>query len=596
MGVFMSKFNKIEADVLVIGGGGAGFRSAIEAASAGLDTLLLNKGRLARSGATIMADSDLTVDGQSLREFGFFGEPRDSKDKFFNDIVTQGFYLNNQKMVENYVNEAPDRIRELLDWGIYVESSEERALETPGQSIMDALYNQARKVGVKMLEDILVTDLLTSGSIVIGALGLDLMSGELIIFSAKAVILSTGGWHKAFDPNAGSRELSGDGIAMAFRAGATLGNMEFVTFCANCVLWPRHLRGSLFTYIMHIITRGPIYNRDGQNLFEKYDPYVVEKASGSEWNKCVISNMTYREVLDGKGSEHGGVYYSISKENWPEVDRAIGSYFPGWKYRGGNFSELRTTLANGGRIEVAPAAEYFEGGIYVDVDYKSSLEGLYAAGESAMSLFGANRVVAATTEMLVTGAIAGRSAAGFAKNIKLVEPSEEQIEILSQRISNMMKIQGKYLPSSILADIREKSYELLGPIRNEKGLEKFLVFLNEIKDKISNEMYLESDRMKYNLDLIEAIEINNIVQLLEVAASAALKRTESRGVHYRSDFPITDNEDWMRQTLITKGREGVEINYEPVKMTKMQPDSKKHLYMEMVKELMKSRSDITGGH
>ncbi|MCL4447318.1 MAG: FAD-binding protein, partial [Candidatus Thermoplasmatota archaeon] len=125
----MSKFNKIEADVLVIGGGGAGFRSAIEAASAGLDTLLLNKGRLARSGATIMADSDLTVDGQSLREFGFFGEPRDSKDKFFNDIVTQGFYLNNQKMVENYVNEAPDRIRELLDWGIYVESSEERALE-----------------------------------------------------------------------------------------------------------------------------------------------------------------------------------------------------------------------------------------------------------------------------------------------------------------------------------------------------------------------------------------------------------------------------------------------------------------------------------
>lgn len=580
----------------MVGAGGAGFRAAIEAANLGLKTLLVNKGRLARSGATIMADSDLTLDGASLREFGFFGEPRDSKSKFFNDIVTQGFFLNNQKLVETYVDTAPDRIKEMLDWGIFVESSEERALETPGASIMDALYNRAKKVGVNMLENVMVTDLLTRGSRVVGALGLDLMSGELITLSAKAVVVTTGGWHKAYDPNAGSRELSGDGIAMAYRAGATLGNMEFVTFCANCLLWPRHFRGSLFTYIMHIITRGPLYNKDGQNIFEKYDPFVVEKASGSEWNKCVISNMTYREVLEGKGSEHGGVYYSVSKENWPMVDKAIGGYFHDWKYRGGDFSEIRETLANGGSVEIAPAAEYFEGGIYVDINYRSSLEGLYAAGESAMSLFGANRVVAATTEMLVTGAIAGRSAAIFAKANSHIEPSQKQVEELAGKIRSTVKVQGKYLPGEILQEVREKSYKLLGPIRNKEGLEEFLAFIKEIRRRISEQMYLKSDRMKYNLDLVEAIELNNIVELLEISALAALNRNESRGVHFRSDFPFTDNGKWLKQILISRGSDDFKIDYEPVLMTKMHPDTNKHPYMEMVKELMMSRSDITGGH
>ncbi len=586
----------IKTDVLIIGAGGAGFRAAIEVASSGLEALLVNKGRIARSGATIMADSDLTVDGSSLREFGFFGEPKDSKEKFFNDIVTQGFYLNDQRKVEIYVNEAPDRIKEMLDWGIFVESSEERAIESSGQSIMDALYNQAKKVGVKMLENVMITDLLTRESKVVGALGLDLMTGELIVFSAKAVVIATGGWHKAYDPNAASRELSGEGIAMAYRVGATLGNMEFVTFASNCVLWPRHLRGSLFTYIMHMITREPLYNKEGKNIFENYDPFVIEKASVSEWNKCVISNITYREVLEGRGSEHGGIYYCIPRENWPKVDKIVDGYFPGWKYRGGDFSELRKTLGNGGCIEVAPAAEYFEGGIYVDPEYKSTLDGLYAAGESAMSLFGANRVVAATTEMLVTGAVAGKSAVRFAKFRSLIEPSQEQIKELSKKIYGLVRLEGEYLPGELLSEIQQNSYKFLGPIRNKEGLEKFLDFIKDTKEKISKHMYLKSDRMEYNLDLIEAIELNNIIELLELSALAALKRTESRGVHYRSDYPFTDNEEWLKETLISNGPEGSKIYYEPVKITKMYPDNQKHEYFEMVKILMKSRSDITGGH
>lgn len=581
---------------MVVGAGGGGFRAAIEAANLGLKTLLVNKGRLARSGATIMADSDLTVDGASLREFGFFGEPRDSKTKFFNDIVTQGFLLNNQKLVETYVNEAPDRIKEMLDWGIFVESSEERALETPGQSIMDALFDRAKRVGVEMIEDIMITDLLTKENRVIGAVGFDLMSGNSIVFKSKAVVITTGGWHKAYDPNAGSRELSGDGVAAAGRAGAALGNMEFVTFCANCVLWPRHLRGSLFTYIMHIVTGGPLYNNKGENIFEGYDDFVVKTASASEWNKCVISNMSFKEVIKGNGSEHGGIYYSVKKDEWPEVDKAIGNYFPGWKYRGGDFSELRTTLANGGRIEIAPAAEYFEGGVYVDESFKSTLEGLYAAGESAMSLFGANRVVAATTEMLVTGAIAGKSAAEYAKNVSLVEPSSDQVDKLLRRVNALIESKGEFLPGTILAEVREKAYKLMGPVRNREGLLEFLDFISDVKKNKMPNIGLGSHRPDYNLDWLESIELINILEILEISTMAALERTESRGVHYRSDFPVVDNENWLKVMSFRRTPEGIVTDYSSVVITKMEPDRKKHPYMEMVKEMMVSRSDITGGH
>ena len=223
----------IKTDVLVVGGGGAGFRAAIGAKQAGAQVLLLSKGPLARCGASPMAGADFTLDGRGLRELGFFGEMRDSREKFFSDIVHQGFCINNQKLVEQYVREAPERLKELIDWGIAIHLVEERAVFTTGVSIMDALLRRARTLGVEMLEDTLLVDLVVQEGRVCGALGLDIKSGEFIRLHAKAVVMATGGWHKAFWPNTGMRDLSGEGIAMAFRAGASLGNLEFITFCCN---------------------------------------------------------------------------------------------------------------------------------------------------------------------------------------------------------------------------------------------------------------------------------------------------------------------------------------------------------------------------
>ena len=296
----------IGTDVLVIGGGGAGFRAAIGARDAGAKALLVSKGPLARCGATPMAGADFTLDGKSLHGLGFPGAPADTYEKFFNDIVTQGYYLNNQKLVEQYIRTAPARLKELLEWGVKVTFSEERAIFTSGIGLMDALLRRAKAVGVEMLEDTMLLDLATEDGRTIGALGLDIRTGEFIHFQTKAVVMATGGWHKAFWPNTGMRDLSGEGIAMAHRVGADIGNMEFITFCCNVLFSPPVWRGSIATYIMGLLCGGELKNSAGEAFLEKYDPYTVEKGTTMEWNKGFISFATMKEVREGKGSPNGG--------------------------------------------------------------------------------------------------------------------------------------------------------------------------------------------------------------------------------------------------------------------------------------------------
>jgi succinate dehydrogenase/fumarate reductase flavoprotein subunit len=229
-----------------------------------------------------MAGADFTLDGKSLKDLGYAGDPNDTKEAIFSDIVTQGFYLNNQKFVEQYIQTAPDRLRELIDWGIKIRYSEQRAIYTTGIEIMDALHRKARAVGVDMLEDTMMIDLLTQDGKIAGGLGLDIMSGEFIHFKTKALVMATGGWHKAFWPNTGMRNLSGEGIAVANRVGADIGNMEFITFCCKVLYEPPICLGSIATYI--ISNRWPVQltNSEGKTFLEKYDPFTVQKGTTME--------------------------------------------------------------------------------------------------------------------------------------------------------------------------------------------------------------------------------------------------------------------------------------------------------------------------
>jgi succinate dehydrogenase/fumarate reductase flavoprotein subunit len=587
----------VKTDVLVVGGGGAGFRAAIGAREKGIDVMLLSKGPLARCGATPMAGADFTLDGRSMSQIeGLSGDPNDSPEKVFNDIVTQGCFLNNQKLVEQYIRRAPQCLRELIEWGIQIKLSDERMIFTTGTGIMDALLKKARSIGVNILENVTLLDLVTQDEKVIGALGLDIMSGEFIRIRCKAIVMATGGWHKAFWPNTGMRDLSGEGIAMAHRAGADLGNMEFITFCCNVFYDPPIWRGSLAPYILSLLAGGRLTNSMGEEFLKKYDPFVVKTGTSTEWNKSFISYATMKEVQAGKGLPHGGIHYSRGDVPFENIEAIASLVFPKWKYKAIDLSEWGRKLKDDEPVEVGPAVEYFEGGIMVNGRFETTLEGLFAAGECTLGAFGANRVFAAITEILVHGADAGSNAGEYARNAKVPEQDEGILKILRERAEAPLQRPEGLRPAQIRRCIQEKAHKHLGPIRNQEDLQSFIDFLESVrKDELPNMATASKDRT-YNKEWIDALELVNIVQLLEISAQSALARTESRGVHFREDYPNTDNDNWVKESIIRRVDDSFDVSKRPVTITSMTPPKGVTPYLDFIKMMMESHSDTDGHH
>ncbi len=585
----------IETDVLVVGGGGAGFRAAIGAREKDAECLLLSKGPLGRCGATPMAGADFTLDGKSLQKFGFAGDPRDTKEKFFSDIVHQGFFLNNQKLVEHYVEDAPDRLQELLDWGMKVLLSEERAIVTSGTGIMDALVKKARTVGVNCLDDAMAIDLLLRDGKVMGVLGLDVRTGDLLEFRAKAVVIASGGWHKAFWPNTGMRDLSGEGMAMSYRAGALLGNMEFITFISHTLLSPPVWRGSIIVYVLSMVAGGDLYNSERELFLNRYDSYTVEKGTTMEWNKCFVSHAITREVRAGKGSPHGGIYFRRGEIPWDVFEKKAFMVFPGWKWKGGDFGGLGVMLRNDEPVEIGPAVEYFDGGVVVNEDFETSLPGLYAAGESALGLFGANRIASAITEMLVQGATAGWSAAEYANKAKRIGPDQDSVKALREKILRPLSKRGTLRPAELRRRIQTAAHQFLGPIRKKEELENLLDMLRTAKKELSD-VGVSTPTRVYNKEWLDCLELENIITLLDLSARSALVRTESRGVHFREDFPQIDHDHWLLESVVAESKEGPQVRHRPPTVTSLTPPKGLSPYLESMKEMMKAHSEVGGHH
>ncbi len=587
----------IETDVLVVGGGGAGFRAAIGARETGARSLLLSKGPVARCGATPMAGADFTLDGKSLHDLGFPGAPTDTYEKWFNDIVTQGYYLNNQKLVEQYIRSAPARLKELLAWGIKVLFSEERAIFTSGIGLMDALHQRARTAGVDMLEDVMLLDLLMKDGRVAGGLGLDIRSGDFIRFKAKAIVMATGGWHKAFWPNTGMRDLSGEGIAMAHRAGADIGNLEFITFCCNVLLSPPVWRGSIATYILSLLCGGELVNSKGETFLEKYDPFIVDKGTTMEWNKGFVSFASMKEVRTGKGSPRGGVYYGRGQVPWETYERtATAAIFPNWKYKAMDLSELGRMLKENETVEVGPAVEYFDGGIVVDETFATQLQGLYAAGECTLGPFGSNRVCSAITEMLVHGAEAGQNAGRYAKGLQVPQLKNQDFAPLQEQAERPLNRREGLKPARVRRWVQEMAQKYLGPIRNQKELTEFIGSLESVIQKELPNLSTTSKSRIYNKEWVDALEIKNIVHLLKAAAQSALFRTESRGVHYREDYPYTENDQWLQESVAQYRGGEIRISTRPAIVTSLTPPKGQVPFLDMMKKMMQSRSEIGGHH
>jgi len=537
----MSDFDTHESSVLVIGSGGAGLQAAIEAGKTATVNLI-SKGPVGRSGATILSGADIMADGRTLHELGFAGDPADNPEKWAEDITVEGFYLNEPDLVEVYVKEAGHRIEDLLNWGLKVKSSGDREIITTGMSISSSLREGLKEVGsnVKKFDGIIAIDLIKDEDGVVGLIGLNVETGKINIFRAKSVVIATGGWHRAYSFNAGADELTGDGQSMAYRAGAELIDMEMVTFCPNIMLHPPRHRGSLLFYVLP----GNLVNSRGDAIMNWENPNVKKLSDTTEWNKLLLSKASAREVMEGRGSPNNGVYFSM-KHMPTNLFEAQQKMLPDWKFQGDDFSGIMEKMDKGYAAEVGPAAEYFEGGIRINSKCETSIPGLYAAGECTGGLFGANRVAAATTEMVVQGAVAGRNAAKKAtESTSLRQIPDQESKMLANGINKLLTGGSGNRPGSIRKQLGELAYEKVGVIRTAEGLSSALTEIQDLKEALSK-AELQCKRREKNLELARTIELRNLLTCVELSARSALAREESRGVHIRDDFPKTDNEKWL---------------------------------------------------
>lgn len=579
-------------DVIVAGSGGAGLRAAIGALDEGCSVLVISKGKINRSGATLLAganiSADIAVDGRSLHEMGITSSNKnDSKDKWFDDTVYEGFHINNQELVEVFVNEAADRVKELMDWGMEIKGIEgERGISVFGSDILDSLFKACKEKGFHYLEDNIITDIVTEDSAVRGVICLDINSGEISYIPAKAVVTATGGAHNIFSMNSGSTDLCGEGQGAALRAGAPLVDMEFISFCPTVMLKPEAYKGNILPYIFQTLGYGKVKNKYGNEFTGRYLCKETEElALYSEWNKMLMSYVIQSEIQAGRGTMNGGIYQVLNTE----VTNFISELYNDLpSLSKGIYTDILQIIKRGEALVVSPAAHYFEGGVLIDKNMATAVNGLFAAGECAGGLFGANRVSAATTEMLIEGAVAGRSAAKYASGADFRSASQGRLQEYEYQILKPFNSKGTTNVEEIKARLHEITSGSLWILRNGKALEAAFENLMLMNKVLNEETSFVNSNRSYNREWIEYLQLRNGLLCAAAIAKSALERCESRGVHVREDALYTDNLRFLKNCIIKNTN--FEVEWRGVKGDRCLPEWGKLDYVDGIVETIKKLS------
>jgi succinate dehydrogenase/fumarate reductase flavoprotein subunit len=583
----------IKTDVLVVGSEGAGARAAIEARLNGAEAFIITKGKIAQSGATMTAGADMTVDGKSAHEIcGLPGDLKDSPEKYFEDIVTDGLFINNQEVVQEYVEGCPIIVKEMIDWGMKVYGFERvhaetyaRGLFTTGRHMVNTLRQKAKQVGVKLIEDAMVTDLLLTDGQIAGAIGINMLTGEILVIEANAVILATGGWQMAYSHTDATYELTGDGHAAAYRSGAELVDMEMVEFAPATVLWPPMYKGNVAPFVFFLMSGlGQLLNNRGERFMEKYDPRLMENST-----KEIISRAIAAEVAEGRGSPLGGVYFSWRHlpiniiEDRLKMGAGAGIFAPGGKWTEKGFPDMADLLKRGFAIEGGWSSHFMIGGIRVNGNAETTIPGLYAAGECSGGLWGAARVAAATSQVIVQGRKAAQSALAYIKRHPKLGIKSEQLEELTAKLLAPLERKKGLKPIAVRKEIQRLADEGGGPIRNEKSMARTLQRLKEIRKDVIPNLYVSSTKSRRcNLEWIECVQAENLCHCAELCISSALERKESRGAHYREDFTELNNDDWVKNIILMNKNGEPAVEIKPIVKTKIEPPKGKITYEEGV--------------
>ena len=550
--------NLIKTDILIIGSGGAGSRAAIEASRNDTQVLIVSKGIFTRCGATVTAGLFMDVPSSRIEDVcGIPGIMKDDEENFCKDMFEEGKYLNNEELVWAHCSNAAKYVKELVGWGMKIKGLNQspghkypRSIISSGRSMVQALKREIKKYNVKFLDNTMITNLLTNNKQVVGAVGIKLTSGDFIVIKAKAVILATGGAMGLYPITTAPQELVGDGMYMAFEAGAKLIDMEFPLFLPACLYWPKSMKGLDLPYTCSSAIGGWWLNAFGERFIKKWDTLRMEMGT----TRDIASIAQAMEILEGRGSPHGGIY--VSFKHLPE--ELITAYFEKdpqvRNYKYGGFNLLDSNMdPRKVSYEAGPAAHYWNGGIRINKKCETNVIGLYAAGEVQGGTMGANRLAGnAITECLVFGALAGLNASLFVKNISFSNIHNNQLEKYYERIYKPLKQKEEIDVIQIRKDIQEIAFKFAGPVRNKVGLINGIKEIEKIKRDLLPNINVNCKEMIYNREWMQALEIDSIVTILESVLRASLMRNESRGALYRKDYTNTDNRDWLKNIIVYK--------------------------------------------
>jgi succinate dehydrogenase / fumarate reductase flavoprotein subunit len=537
-----------EHDVLIIGAGGAGLRAAIEALAQGASVGVVCKSLLGKA-HTVMAEGGIAAAMANV-------DTADNWKTHFRDTMKGGKLLNNWRMAQLHAQEAPDRVRELEQWGALFDRTEsgdilQRAFgghtfkrlchvgDRTGLEMIRTLQDRGVQQGFDVYMECTVTRLLTDAGRIAGAFAYWRESGRFIVFKAKSVVIATGGIGKAWRVTSNSWEYTADGMALAYEAGAELMDMEFVQFHPTGMVWPPGVQGLLVTEAVRG-EGGILRNKAGERFMEKYDPKRMELST-----RDVVARSIYTEVKEGRGTEHGGAYLDISHKPAEYVKKKLPSMYH-------QFKELADVDITKGPMEVGPTCHYMMGGIRVEAETaQSTVPGLFAAGEAAAGLHGANRLGGnSLSDLLVFGRRAGLAAAAHAKKGAHSALNEAQIAEAEKELLAPFANTGGESPYAVHRDLQETMQNLVGIYRTEQDLMKALGELEKLNARAAK-CGVEGTRM-FNPGWHLSCDLKSMLLISEAVARCALARKESRGAHSRIDFPNTDNTWGKKNNVIVR--------------------------------------------
>jgi len=603
----MAEYQTHSYDVLIIGAGGAGLRAAIEAAASGVKVGVVCKSLLGKA-HTVMAEGGVAAALANVDE-------RDNWKVHFADTMRGGQYVNNWRMAELHAKEAPDRVRELEAWGALFDRTKDGKIlqrnfgghryprlahvgDRTGLEMIRTLQDHGIHTGMEVHMECTVLTLLVDSGRIAGAFGYDRERGQFILWRANAVVVATGGVGRAFKVTSNSWEYTGDGHALALRAGAELMDMEFLQFHPTGMVWPISVRGILVTEGVRG-EGGVLRNSEGRRfMFDDIpDLYKAQTADNEDegWRytqgdrdarrppelltRDHVARCINREVKAGRGSPHGGVFLDIAwiKERLPKSEEHIKRKLPSMYHQ---FKQLADIDITKEAMEVGPTTHYMMGGIRVDGDSQmSTLPGLFAAGESAAGLHGANRLGGnSLSDLIVFGKRAGEYAAGFAKENKAAAIDEAQIQTTAKSALAPFDrgAQGED-PYAIQHELQERMQALVGIVRVEDEMVEALSVVQTLRQRAQS-VGVPGNR-HYNGGWHTAMDLDSLFTVSEAITRAAILRKESRGAQFRDDFPDKDPE-WGKYNIIVRRGSGDEMIVEKREITSM-PDPLKKVIEEM---------------